>query len=114
MGSYDVPAMIETVKQHSSQNKVTYIGYSQGSAQMLYALAKFGDDFFKYTLDRFIAIGPCLLSHTDNLPVEAVQGWYEASMAAGVYTINGPDAEGDLKRICDFAGEDSSLCHFYK
>ena len=81
---------------------------------MLYSLAKYGDDYYKYTLDRFIALGPCLLSHTDNLPVEAVQGWYEASMAAGVYTINGPNAAEDLKKMCDFAGHESSLCHKYK
>ena len=48
------------------------------------------------------------------MPVEAVQGWYEASMAAGVYTINGPNAKEDTKRICELGGQDSSLCLQYK
>lgn len=81
---------------------------------MFYSLAKHGEDFFKYTLDRFIALGPCLINSVGDMPVEAVQGWYEASMAAGVYTINGPNAKEDTRKICELGGHDSSLCLQYK
>ena len=38
MGLFDLPAMIDTVLEVTQQPKITYIGYSQGTAQMLYGL----------------------------------------------------------------------------
>lgn len=41
MGTYDMPAMMQKVIDISGKPKVTVIGYSMGSAQMFYSLAKF-------------------------------------------------------------------------
>lgn len=38
MGDFDAPAQIEYALQASGQSKVTYIGHSQGTTQMYYAL----------------------------------------------------------------------------
>ena len=39
MGQYDVPAMLNKVTEVAGVEKATYIGYSQGTTQMFYALA---------------------------------------------------------------------------
>ena len=38
MGKFDQPALIDKVLEVTEEKKLTYIGYSQGTAQMLYAL----------------------------------------------------------------------------
>ena len=38
MGLYDDPANVKLVKQKSGQEKIFYIGYSQGTGQMHYSL----------------------------------------------------------------------------
>lgn len=40
MGLYDLRASIDDIKARTSEDKLYYVGYSQGSAQMHYALAK--------------------------------------------------------------------------
>jgi len=39
MGQYDIPAMLDKIIEVSDNEKVSYVGYSQGTSQMLYALA---------------------------------------------------------------------------
>jgi pimeloyl-ACP methyl ester carboxylesterase len=38
MGIYDLPAMIDYVRDQSKQEKVSYIGHSQGTTEMFLAL----------------------------------------------------------------------------
>lgn len=44
--------------------KVTYIGYSQGSAQGLYAMAK-DQDYYADRINRLIMVGPCMMIGSD-------------------------------------------------
>ena len=57
MGLYDTKALINYVKDKTSQEKIPYIGSSQGSTQMLYALSK-NEDWFKDRVSIFIALCP--------------------------------------------------------
>lgn len=57
MGDYDLPSMLEYIEDYTGQKKVGYIGHSQGTAQMFYALAT-NQDYFKDRLSVFVALGP--------------------------------------------------------
>ena len=59
MGVYDMPAQINKVLEVTNKSKVTVLGYSQGSAQMLYGLAKM-QEYFAERVNRSIALAPCL------------------------------------------------------
>ena len=59
MAIEDIPAVITKVLETTGKPKVTVIGYSMGSAQMFYSLAKL-QDFHADRINRFIAIGPCV------------------------------------------------------
>lgn len=57
MGLYDTKAEIDYVKHQTHKDKVAYIGASQGSTQMLYALT-FNNDYYKENLSIFIGLCP--------------------------------------------------------
>lgn len=57
LGKYDVPAQIDYIISSTGNEKVTYIGHSQGTTQMFTALAEnFGDVQNKVNL--FVALAP--------------------------------------------------------
>ena len=43
MGQYDLSAVMEYILQNTNNAKLAYIGHSQGTTQMFYALSKYGD-----------------------------------------------------------------------
>mmetsp|Transcript_44395 Transcript_44395/g.58895 ORF Transcript_44395/g.58895 Transcript_44395/m.58895 type:complete len:118 (-) Transcript_44395:363-716(-) len=59
MGYYDMPAQVDKVLEVTNKPKVTIIGFSQGSAQSIYGLAK-RQDFFAPRVHRFVALAPCI------------------------------------------------------
>ena len=59
MGRYDLPVIIDEVILQTGHEKINYIGVSQGSAQMYYALAT-NQDFFVEKLHRFVALASCI------------------------------------------------------
>jgi len=61
MGIYDDVANIKTIKELSGAEKVFYLGYSQGTVQMFYALAHREEEFFKDSLHKFVALAPCTI-----------------------------------------------------
>ena len=79
---------------------------------MFYSLAKLGEEYYSNKLDRFIALAPCWVNPKDDMTVEQVQNYYEASLAAKVYTIGGSEAEQNMKKICGLG--DEGLCNTYK
>ena len=40
MGKYDLPAIVEYILDNTDKSKLTYMGHSQGSTQILYSLAE--------------------------------------------------------------------------
>lgn len=57
MGIYDLPAIIDYILKLHKINKLTYIGHSQGTAQLFVGLTIL-PDYFKSKLNGFIALGP--------------------------------------------------------
>ena len=59
----DVPAAITKIKATTGVDKVAYIGASQGSTIMFYALTKeTEEDFFADNMSTFIALAPCMVA----------------------------------------------------
>ena len=46
MGIYDQPAFIDKILEVTGKDKVTYVGFSNGTAQMFYGLAKLHDQYY--------------------------------------------------------------------
>ena len=58
MGQYDIPAFVDKIIEVTEKPKVTLMGYSQGGAQIFYALAK-DQDRYADKVHRFIGLAPC-------------------------------------------------------
>ena len=64
MGEYDLKAGINFVKTMTGRSKVTFIGYSQGASQLLYAASKNPDqfpedaEFWRKSIAGFFALAP--------------------------------------------------------
>ena len=106
MGKYDLPAMIDKVKKHSGFEKIHYIGYSQGAAQMLSALShkEYG---LQDSILKFIALSPCVMFDTDFRGNDAwmseqyfISGLYKFP-SYGVHAFKGPNWEQDIVTICE-------------
>ena len=52
--AYDDIANINGIKSVTGEDKITYLGYSQGTIQMHYALAHDEDLWFQENLERVI------------------------------------------------------------
>jgi pimeloyl-ACP methyl ester carboxylesterase len=57
MGLYDAPAQVDYVRKVSGRDKITYIGHSQGTTQMFFAISR-DEAFWKKRLNLFVAIAP--------------------------------------------------------
>ena len=59
----DMGALAEILKAYKEKTgkKVSYVGVSQGTVQMFYALAKLEEDFFADNLFTFAALDPCTI-----------------------------------------------------
>jgi poly(3-hydroxyalkanoate) synthetase len=55
MGMVDSKAVIKYIKQETGQEKITYIGMSQGAASMFFALS-LDSEWFKDNLNLFCAV----------------------------------------------------------
>ena len=58
MGRYDIPAFVDKILEVTGKPKVTLMGYSQGGAQIFYALAK-NQDWYASRIHRFVGLAPC-------------------------------------------------------
>ena len=57
LGDFDLPAQIDYTLKATGASKLTYIGHSQGTTQMYYALTKM-EDTLKEKVNLFIAFAP--------------------------------------------------------
>ncbi len=62
MGTLDVPAMIDFILQETGRKQISYIGHSQGTAQ-LFAAMTLDPDYFSQRLNCFLAFGPVTNLH---------------------------------------------------
>ena len=66
MGEYDAPAQMEFALNHTGQKKIAaYIGHSQGTSQMFYALSAH-PDYWKEKLGLFVALAPVTSLHNSS------------------------------------------------
>ena len=101
MGLYDDKANIKLVKEKSGKDKVIWVGWSQGTTQLLYGLAKekqTSDTFFADSLSRAVLLTPCTVTNTLGYD------WYVNGMfkyqQMGVYNIYGPNWESHKEKLC--------------
>ena len=76
MGQYDQPAIIDYILNITNNSKLAYIGHSQGTTQMFYALSKYGDSM-REKLSLFVALAP--VTKITNQKAEVI------SVAADLY-----------------------------
>lgn len=99
MGKYDQPAQIDYVRAQTKVDKVTYIGHSQGTTQMFYAISD-DEAFWKQRLNLYIALAP--VTKLDNCKSAFMQMFSKIQGLIGssldflhVYSLlGGPSAEG--------------------
>lgn len=66
MGLYDDVANIKAVKKAAGVDKIFYIGYSQGTAQMFYGLSHLEDKFHADNLYKVVQLAPCFVPKVSN------------------------------------------------
>ena len=73
MATFDQPAFIDKILSETGQEKLTYLGFSQGGSQLIYGLAK-NQEYFADKLERAIIMSPCYASTISliNTPEVAV------------------------------------------
>ena len=60
LGIYDAVSNVKTVKDETGK-KPSWVGVSQGTAQMFYGLAHLEESFFADNLNTFAAVDPCVV-----------------------------------------------------
>ena len=106
MGLYDDVANIKMIKEKTGHDKIFYLGWSQGTIQMFYALAHLEDEFLADSLHRFVALAPCTIAPVDGLE----SYWYGtlyAMPSVGVYDFYGPNWDSEQQTVCDELGQEA-------
>jgi pimeloyl-ACP methyl ester carboxylesterase len=108
MGLQDDVSNIKMIKQETGKAKVSYIGSSQGTVQMFYALAKIEESFLKDNLFTFAALDPCTIdvSEGDQMYEDGLLQFLDY----GIYAFNGPNWDKDLVTICETF--DHEVCQY--
>lgn len=114
MGMSDVPAMIDLALDKSNADKVTYIGYSQGTSQMFYGLANMEAYYYGERINRFIALAPCVVPMKYFKNTKKINEYFFGMMdVAMVYNSEGPDrvqVEQNKQAVCYAFGKNSKEC----
>merc|ERR1711970_636296 len=66
MGTVDLPAMFDFVLKYTDQEKLTYVGHSQGNTQMFVALAE-NAGRVRNQVNFFIAMAPVVYPGGSNM-----------------------------------------------
>lgn len=107
MGLKDLPTFIDHILETTGQEKLTYIGHSQGTTQMFLA-ASLNPDYFNSKVNLFVALGP--VTSLVNIEVPALRAlskeWREVEYTAlklGVYDLMnfGSLEESAVQIFCD-------------
>lgn len=110
MGDHDLPAMLDYVLAVTGQKKVAYVGHSQGTSQMFYALTV-NEEYFAERVSVFAAIGPVTqMKHIKSTTVKTfadstlAKGLLEATCnTLGFYDFFQPNwlETGSMRILCD-------------
>eukprot|EP00356_Strombidium_inclinatum_P005623 CAMPEP_0170493504 /NCGR_PEP_ID=MMETSP0208-20121228/14004_1 /TAXON_ID=197538 /ORGANISM="Strombidium inclinatum, Strain S3" /LENGTH=248 /DNA_ID=CAMNT_0010769439 /DNA_START=191 /DNA_END=937 /DNA_ORIENTATION=+ len=113
MGRFDAPAQVDYIRASTGVDKVSFIGHSQGTAQMFYAIPS-REDFWKERLNLFVALAPITrLDHTKSTIFKQMAKHYKVltSMTnlAHIYDFFGPLSQEATKIAC---GLIPAFCQF--
>lgn len=76
MGLYDLPAIINRILAETGRKNLTYVGHSQGTAQ-LFAAMTLRNEYFRERLNGFIAFGPVTtLVNMKSAPAKKLANMY--------------------------------------
>jgi len=96
----DTKANIEKIIDQTGEDKIYYVGYSQGTTQLISGLTT-DNDWYTDRLHRAVMLAPCF---TRFYPDLFLQWEYNNSLATfredGIYAIYGPNWNEDKKKIC--------------
>ena len=108
MGEYDDTANIDYILNHTGQKKVAaYIGHSQGTSQMFYALSAH-PDYWQERLNLFVALAPVTSLHNTGSGMLKILSKFETELNAvssllHVYSIFEPGAASFVtSEFCKF------------
>ena len=115
MGLYDDVALIKKMNESSISGKSYYIGYSQGTIQMLYGLAHREEEFFADNLHKFVAFAPCTIC-----PKWGPASFWEETLfkfpEAGVHSMydkpNWKNGQMNESKVCEEFGDEA--CNYVK
>ena len=93
-GKYDLPAQIDAALKLSGQEKVTYVGHSQGTTQMFYALTQ-DEPKIMSKVNLFVALAPIVRpSHSFFTGIQTIVKHLEeiaiTTNLLGIYSVMGP------------------------
>lgn len=116
MGDYDAVSQVEKALEVSGRSKLTWIGHSQGTSQMFYAMAN-KPDYWKSKLNLFVALAPVSsLTHCSaSLLTTAAKLEPEmrsASSLLGLYSIFTPGLDTSL--VSAFCGQVPDFCNEFQ
>ena len=83
MGRYDLPAHIRKIKEVTNVDKITYIGYSQGTEMMIYGLGTMYE-YYQSVFRDVILLAPCIYEEGTH---ETLVTDYLDLYNAGIYAI---------------------------
>ena len=98
MGIYDDVANIKMIKEKTDNERVIYLGWSQGSTQMFYGLSKMEEEFYADSLIKAVMLAPCTILETQSFDYN-IDGLFRYQ-DLGVYNINGPNWQENLPDLC--------------
>mmetsp|Transcript_1287 Transcript_1287/g.1734 ORF Transcript_1287/g.1734 Transcript_1287/m.1734 type:complete len:181 (+) Transcript_1287:276-818(+) len=79
---------------------------------MHYGLAHLESSFHAYNVYKVVSLAPCFVPHVPNFTKAYANSTIMQFQSKGVFAINGPNCEQDLKTICaNFPG---IFCDFYR
>lgn len=96
MGLYDDVANIDFIKEKTGDEKIFYIGYSEGTVQMFYGLSHIEESYYEKNLIKFIALAPCSVSTAWGTDLEFYKKTWFRLQDLGIYAIGGPNWDRDL------------------
>ena len=83
-------SQVDKVLQITGKEKLTYIGYSRGTAQVFLALAM-DEDVYVDKINKVIALAPCMYLEMDRLrdggvlDYQGIVDYYEIQEANGIW-----------------------------
>jgi len=77
MGDFDAPALVDYIRSTTNREFISYVGHSQGSTQILYAIAS-NQTFWQKRLNGIVAMAP--VTRIDGTSREAELIWVAEAM----------------------------------